>query len=98
MADRQFRLRSIGFDAGEEVAEVAAAVTGKARELITTLVGELVALPVVEGGELVVILPVADALKLFAVAGQTRGTDPDHEILHEVYNSLSVVVYGLIES
>ena len=96
MSNPKFRLTSIVFDESEEVSAVTAAAGTSTLAVIREFLGN-VPWTVVSESESSVTLPVAEMLKLFRACGSLPGTDPRYEHTHPIYNSLSLVVYGLIE-
>ena len=99
MAQLRFRITDLAFDEEEEVSMVTAIARDDTYQVIKELLDRpIVALQMARGGtEHTITLPVQDALELFRLAGRTTGGDPRHEHTHEIYNSLSWVVYSLIE-
>lgn len=98
MAHLKFRVATIVLDEEEDVSSVTAVVDLDAHGLITDLLGSLDTTDVRRGGtEMTVTLPLADMLKLFHEIGRIPGDDPQYARgVHEIYVSLSAVVYGLM--
>ena len=99
MARLKFRTTNIALDEDEDVAEVTAVVRDDAYEVITSSLGQVRTTATARGGtEMTVVLPVGDAMKLFRECGAMNGLHPLHaKGSSEIYDSLSTVVYGLIE-
>ncbi|MFF5261401.1 hypothetical protein ACFY4C_20860 [Actinomadura viridis] len=99
MARLQFRVISIALDAEEEVARITALARNDAYEVITGILGQVQTPTRERGGtEMTVILPVSQMLDLFRECGRMNGYDPRHDRGgHEIYESLSSVVYGLMD-
>lgn len=99
MARLKFRVTGILLDEEEDVAVVAACVDNDAYEVITGILGEVNTMDTRRGGtEMAISLPVTDALKLFGECGRMNGHDPRYaKGSSEIYDSLSAIVYGLIE-
>lgn len=92
----RFRVTSIALDEGEDVS----AVTARASTATLRVIGEFIddiSWTVIDESESEIVLPLPDLLKLFRDCGDLSGLDPRHEHTHRIYDSLSVVVYGLIE-
>lgn len=100
MAHQHFRLMSIELDPSEEVAAVRAMATAEAAELITGrfLTGERI-----ESGEIgkdgrrLIGLLAQQAVRLHDGTGKIPGTDPIFPVTTEIYDSLCIVVNGLME-
>lgn len=96
MPNPAFRLTSIALDENEDVSAVIAAASPSTLGVIRELIGD-VSWSVVSETESAVTLPVADMRRLFRACGKLPGTDPRHEHTYPVYDSLSHVIYGLME-
>lgn len=92
----RFRVTSIALDENEDVAAVTARAGTATLKVITDFLDD-VSWTVVSEQESEITLPLPDLLKLFHECGGLSGLDPRHEHTHRIYDSLSMVVYGLIE-
>lgn len=99
MARLKFRTASIILDEEEEVREITAIVVDDTLKVITDILGQVTTLRSARGGaEMTIVLPVAKLLELFHACGRMNGYDPRYSMGgHEIYDSLSIVVYRLIE-
>ena len=97
MSNPKFRLASVAFDENEDVSAVTAAVSTSTLGVIREFLGD-VPWTVLSETESAVTIPAPEVLRLFRACGKLPGTDPRYEHTHEVYDSLSLVVYGLIET
>jgi hypothetical protein len=99
-----FRIASVGFDGDEEVASVTAVVSLEASRIIAGLLGKdiletsFVQCPSHPGcrDHVSVTIPADGAVQLFGACGKISGPDPRHEVTTEAWNSLSMVVYGIM--
>ena len=87
MIKNSFRITGIELDEGEEVLAVTAAASDAALRVITEMLGTA---PQVSGGA--VRLPVSAMVTLHAAAGNITG-----HVATEIYDSLCLVIYGLME-
>lgn len=100
MTKQHFRLMSIELDPDEEVAAVRAMATAEAAALISErfLTGERI-----ESGETgqdgrrLISLLAQQAVRLHDGTGKIRGDDPIAPVSSEIYDSLCIVVNGLME-
>lgn len=99
MARLRFRVATVHFDEEEEVDAIEAVVRDDTLAVIRTLIDDVATLgnPRRGGTELTVGLDLNQVLDLCRAAGKTTGEHPDHEHTHEIYDSLSFVVYRMIE-
>ncbi len=99
MARLKFRATRISLNEEEDVSEVTALVDIDAYGLITDILGPVHTTVTARGGtEMTVTLPVADALTLWRACGSMNGLDPRYDKgSHDIWESLSRIVYGLIE-
>ena len=97
MGNPKFRLTSIALDEQENVSAVTAAVSTSTLAVIREFLGD-VGWTVLSESESSVTLPAPEMLELFRACGKLSGRDPRYEHSHEIYDSLSRVVYGLIET
>lgn len=99
MARLRFRITIIHLDEEEDVEGIDARVHNETHAVIEQLIGERV--PVVEsdrgGTELVINLGVRQLVDLFGKAGKFAPVHPEHKHTKDIYESLSFVVYGLME-
>lgn len=79
-----------------DVSEVAAVVSTATLGVIRTFLGDI-PWRVLSESESEITLPVLGALTLFRECGKLNGYDPRHEHTYLIYDSLSHIVYGLIE-
>lgn len=100
MAHLKFRITNIALDEEEEVASITAVARDDAYEVITGILGDVDTIARERGDtEMTVVLPTPQMLDLFRACGGMNGLDPRHDKGgHEIYDSLSWVVYGLMEN
>jgi len=98
MARLQFRLSAIALDEEENVREVTAVVRDDTYGLITSLLGDVNTVGRARGGtEMTIALPARAMWKLFREVGTIPGNDPRYPNgAHDIYDSLTAVVYGLL--
>lgn len=97
MANPKFRLASVAFDENEDVSSVTAVASASTLAVIREFLGDI-GWTVLSESESSVTFPVSQALELFDATGKVNGLDPRSEHTSPVWNSLSTVVYGLIET
>lgn len=98
MPKLNFRLMSIMLDVDEEVAAVTAMATEDAARVIAGLgTTDLQSGHVGQDGRRLVTLSRPVIEKLHDATGKINGLDPRHEITTEIYDSLCIVVNGLME-
>jgi len=90
------RVSSVAFDEGQEVSTVTMIVSTGTLEAIKAFVPEAT-WTVRSETENEVTLLVQDMLTLFRHAGRTSGLDPRYPHTSQIYDSLTMVVYGLME-
>lgn len=100
MARLRFRVTTVHLDEDEEVEAINAVVRDDALAAVERLVGAVrrVGEPRRGGTELTVHLDAGEVGKLFHAAGRVSGLHPDHEHTDEIYDSLSFVVYRMMEN
>lgn len=96
MSNPRFRLTSVAFDEREDVSSVTAAAGTATLAVIREFLGD-VPWTVLSEAESSVTLPAQDMLRLFRECGKLNGFDSRFAHTHRIYDSLSHVVYGLIE-
>jgi len=96
---QHFRITSIQLDQDEDVASVCARATDATCDVIAGMLpgdpgwlGE----PAPDGYRKVTLQRPAMG-RMHFLTGKIRGTDPRHEVTGEIYDSLCMVIYGLIE-
>lgn len=90
---KPFRVTSVSFDEDEEVAVVTAIARGPSLDVIQAHAPNV---PVGLGGS--VTLSVIDVLQLHGVAGKKAPVDPEYAGSSPLYDSLCMVIYGLIDT
>lgn len=93
----RFRVTSIALDEQENVAAVTARAGSATLRVIAEFIDGL-SWQVIDERESEIVLPLPGLLKLFHDCGGLNGLDPRHDHTHRIYDSLSMVVYGLIET
>lgn len=101
MAHLRFRVLNVYLDDEEDVKAIDAVVRDDTTRVIHDLVGdagaEELGAPRRGGTEFVLRLTRSQIYDLFDKVGKTTGEHPDHEHTHEIYDSLSFVVYRMME-
>jgi hypothetical protein len=98
MARLKFRLTCITLDEEEDPKDVAAVVDSDAYEVITGFLGKVTTTDTRRGGtEMAIVIPIANASKLFHECGKLNGLDPRYgKGSGEIYDSLTMVFYGIM--
>ena len=94
----QFRITSIAFDDNEEVASVTAVGIPACLDFVRAHAPSACAEEARPGELAAVILSRNDVFSVHAAAGKVRGTSSEYEGSHPVYDSLCMIIYGLIET
>ncbi len=99
MARLHFRVVNIHLDEEEEVSSVWAVARDDTVAVIEGLVGavERVGEPRRGGTESTIHLPHDEMVELFRKAGKFAPIHDEHKHTREIYESLSFIVYGLME-
>lgn len=100
MTKQHFRLMSIELNPDEEVTAVHAMATAEAADLITErfLTGERFdSGEIGKDGRRLIVLLAPQVTRLHDGTGKVTGLDPAHEITFEIYDSLCIVIFGLME-
>lgn len=90
------RVSSVAFDEDQEVAAVTMIVSTSTLEVIRSFLPET-EWTVRSETENEVTLPVHACTALFRHAGHVTGLDPRHPHTTQIYESLTMVVYGLMD-
>lgn len=94
MARLHFRLTSIALDEEEDPRELTAVVDRSAFMAIAGILGHVRTAETSRSGtEMTITLPITEASMLFRKCGSTPGYD---KAGHEIYDSLTMVFYGLM--
>jgi hypothetical protein len=96
---QSFRVTSIELDPEEEVSAVRVQVTARAYEVITgqLLTGETVKTLDHGNDHRLIELLTPQVTRLHSLTGKFSGDDPLYPVTTEIYDSLCMVVYGLME-
>ena len=98
MTKMNFRVTSIELDPDEDVTAVRAMATAEAARVIAGFGGiEPPSVPVGPDGPRLMTFSVPQIMKLHEATGKIRGDDPVYPVTTEIYDSLCMVIYGLIE-
>lgn len=89
---KPFRVTSVSFDEDEEVTTVTAIAGGPSLDFIRAHAPNVP----IDGD--VVMLSVVDVLQLHGVAGKKAPVDAEYAGSSPLYDSLCMVIYGLIET
>jgi hypothetical protein len=98
MAQLHFRITDIALDEEEDVTALTAVVDRGIFEVITGILPKVTTTDERRGGtEMVITLPIADAQKVWRECGRMTGADPRYaKGTTEIYDSMCMVVYGLM--
>lgn len=100
MTGLRFRLTNIALDEEEAISELTAIVNSDTHAMITEILGEVKTTHVGSGGtEMTIVLPIADAMRLYGDRSSMPGTDPHSRSGDDIRDSLSLIYvtyHGLI--